>query len=139
MSEDADWTIPVTLEDTLRQGRKRASMEQRRPVARRLSDLAGPGFGPVASRISDFNDPVATYNGYFSTAPLAENRPMPGSLLDAESTYIMHVIADAEYGGVQTVTRMRDGLSWRRIFRRNPGDPETITWTAWQGGVGTPM
>lgn len=106
--------------------KKKLDLADRRPVIRKASDLVGPGIGASAVRLTDFNDVLGTFNGYFSAAPDAANAP------NDTGEFVGFVTMDSEYGGRQVFTDMEDGSDYTRIFRRAPADPETLTWGVWR-------
>lgn len=125
MSEQ-NWRTEVKAEDYFAHAKKAAQITERRPVPR-TSDLVGPGIGATAVRITDYNDLLATFNGFFSSAPGAAGAP------NATEAFVGNVFSDAELGGVQTFTGLTSGTEYRRSFTRSPIDPETIGWGEWRG------
>jgi hypothetical protein len=105
---------------------KKLALADRRPVIRRASDLVGPGIADSAVRITDFNNMLATFNGYYSAAAGATNAP------NDTGEFVGTVVMDAEFGGRQVFTDMDEGSEYTRVFQRAPADPETITWGAWR-------
>ena len=126
---EQNWRIETDAEDYFRSQKKQLQVADRRPVIRRASDLVGPGIAATAVRITDFNDLLATYNGFFSSAAGAVNAPTPGE------PYAGTVTSDAELGGVQMFTNLSTGVVYRRVFNRNPYDASTLYWGTW-GVVG---
>lgn len=120
-----NWRTPVNSEDYFTHQKKSADIETRRPTARRASDLVGPGINALALRLVNFSDVLATYNGYYSTAPGAIDAP------NDTDAFVGYVVSDAEYGGFQSFVSMATGTEYRRLFRRYSGDAETMTWTVW--------
>ena len=127
MSEQ-NWRTEVTAEDYFLHAKKDAQIESRRPVIRTASDLVGPGIGATAVRITDFNDLLATFNGYYSVAAGALGAPTD------DEGFIGSVVSDAELGGAQTFTGLITGTEYRRTFTRSPTDPEALGWSDWSGG-----
>lgn len=125
MANEQDWRIPTNAEDYFQQQKKQLNVADRRPVIRRASDLVGPGIAPTAVRVTDMNDILATYNGFFSCAEGAANAPT------ADDDYVGWVSGDAELGGVQHMTGLTSEDRYQRVFRRNPLDAETIYWGSW--------
>jgi hypothetical protein len=76
-------------------------------------------------RLTDFNDTLATYNGFYAAAEGAANAPT------ADDAYVGTIAGDAELGGVQTFTGLTSENRYQRVFRRNPSDAETIYWGSW--------
>lgn len=131
-----NWRTEVTAEDYFLHRKKEFEVADRRPVIRKPSDLAGmgPGINFSATRITDFNDALATYNGYYSSMR-SLNGPSPQvSGPDANydtNLYVGYVVMDAELGGIQEFTRLTTGVVYRRVFSRAPEDPEFILWGSW--------
>lgn len=125
MSDSHNWRTEVNAVDYFGHQKKQLNVADRRPVIRRASDLVGPGVAATAVRITDYNDLLATYNGFFSSAPDALNAP------GADDPYVGTVVSDAELGGVQMFTNLTTGVVYRRVFNRNPSDAATIYWGAW--------
>lgn len=121
-----DWRIGTTAEDYFRAQQKRVAIEQRRPVIRKASDLVGPGIGSEAVVVTDYNDPLATFNGYFSSAP--------GALYAPNSTdpFIGSTFMDATLGGVQSLTSLVTSIEYTRAFVRNPSDESSISFSVWR-------
>lgn len=105
--------------------KKKLELADRRPVTKRASELVGPGISGQAVRITDFTDVLATYDGFFSSAPGAIGAP------DPTSAYIGHVVSDALIGGTQTFTSLTNNVIYQRTFLRNPADPAVIYWGSW--------
>lgn len=120
-----NWRVETNAEDYLGHQKKQLQVADRRPVMRRASDLVGPGIAQTAVRITDFNDLLAQFNGFFSAGGDASNAP------PVDQNYVGTVISDAEFGGVQQFFGMEDGELYRRIFTRNPGDASSISWGTW--------
>lgn len=105
--------------------RKRLDIDKRRPVIRRASDLVGPGIDAQAVRVTNWNDMLATFNGYYSSLPGAAYAP------DSIQNFLGTVVMDSEMGGVQVLTGLANGREYKRLFLRNPGDETSITFGAW--------
>lgn len=124
-SGSQNWRQEVDAVDYFGHQKKQQSVDSRRPVIRKIADLAGPGIAMQAVRLTNFNDALATYNGFYSAAPGAVSAPTPGA------AFIGTVVGDAELGGVQTFTNLTTEAVYQRVFRRNPGDAATIYWGNW--------
>lgn len=124
---DQNWRIPIDASIYLGNQKKRVEIEQRRPTIRKASDLVGPGIGAEAVRLDDYNDLLATFNGYYSSAPGALNAP------NATEAFVGQIISDAEYGGRQVFTGLTSGNEYTRTFTRSPTDPESLGWGPWTG------
>lgn len=138
-----DWRIEINAEDYFGHKQKKLEVADRRPVIRKSSDLAGmgPGFNATCVPITDFNDLIALYDGYYS-ATLAYNGPFPdGTGPDVNKdprSYVGIVVSDGEIGGYQQFTHVPDdlitskaGRTYRREFRRAESDPDYIDWGPW--------
>lgn len=90
--------------DWMRQQEKRVAHEARRPSVKRASDLLGPGLGPFAVEVSDWNAPETEFNGFFYSRP--------GSLHTPDDTlwWMGQTIAQIEGYGMQQVWDYR-GMS----------------------------
>lgn len=124
----SNWRQETDAADYFGHQQKKLNVADRRPVIRRASDLVGPGIGASATRITDFSDLLATYNGYFSSVPGARHAPN-----DTEA-FVGHVVMDDTLGGRQVFTGLTSRTEYARVFVRNPGDPsnpDTILWGDW--------
>lgn len=120
-----DWRIEINAQDYFGHQKKKLELADRRPVIRRASDLVGPGIAATAVRVTDYNDLLATYNGYYASDVGALNAPN-----DTEA-FVGAVSADAGLGGVQTLWGFTTGDSFTRAFTRNPMNPDEIHWGTW--------
>ena len=131
-----NWRPEVDAGDYFGHRQREFDIADRRPVARKPSDLAGmgPGVNAEAVRIVDFNDRLAQYDGYFSSArSLNGPRPEesgPDTGYDT-NLYVGQVTVDASLGGLQEFTDLATGLVWRRTFVRAPLDETFLTWGEW--------
>ena len=126
MSSEQNWRQENSAETYFGHQKKTLAVADRRPVIRKASDLVGPGIGASATVLTDFNDLLATYNGYYSAEDGALNAPFPGE------AYVGIVVMDSMLGGYQKFTGMDTQTEYRRMFYRNPSDPESIFFDAWQ-------
>lgn len=133
MSDVDNWRPEIDAEDYFGHQKKRLSLADRRPVIRTAADLVGPGVNSFCTRIENFSDPIATYNGWFSALADTPNAPLP------EIPFVGYVISDAEegMGGVQRFTAMETyssvhllGTQYQRLFYRRTGG--VIHWMTWQ-------
>lgn len=120
-----NWRPEVDAADYFGNQRKQLQVADRRPVIRKASDLVGPGIGASATRITDFNDLLATYNGYYSALAGARNAP------NSREAFVGHTVMDDTLGGRQVFTGMSSRSEYARTFIRNPGDAEVILWGDW--------
>lgn len=127
MSQDHDWRIPVDAPIFFGNQKKREEIDRRRPSIRQASDLVGPGIGAGAVRLDDYNNLLATFNGYYASEPGALNAPTP------TEAFIGQVVSDATLGGIQTFTGLVSGTEYSRTFTRSPTDPESLGWGPWTG------
>jgi hypothetical protein len=125
MSGEKNWREDVDAETYFGHQQKQVTLADRRPVIRTASDLVGPGIDSNTVRITDFNDLLATFNGYFSSEPGANAAP------NATDSFVGVVISDAEMGGRQEFTGLTSGIEYSRTFKRSPVDPEALAWTPW--------
>jgi hypothetical protein len=87
----------ITTDDWMRDMEKRTLHESRRPQIRTASDLLGPGIGPQAIEIRDWNDEVTSFNGFFYSTPGAQNSPDPARY------WMGYVIATEDGAGYMVV------------------------------------
>lgn len=133
MTGEQDWRIDVTAADYFLHQQKTINLADRRPVINKAGDLVGPGINASAARIDDFNDLLATFNGYYSAVPGALNAPDGDLTLGSRESFVGTVVSDSVLGGRQTFTGLTTGIEFSRTFLRSPNDPESIGWSAWSG------
>lgn len=127
---DENWRTETRAEDYFLHRQKKLDLADRRPVIRTASDLVGPGIGAFATRLDDFNNLLATFNGFYSAAADATNAP-DAALPTTAEPFVGFVVSDAELGGLQVFTGLDTGTEYRRTFLRSPIDPESINWGLW--------
>lgn len=127
---DRNWRNEVNAQDYFGHQKKQLQFADRRPVIRKASDLVGPGVGASATRITDFSDTLATFDGYFSAAPGTSNAP------NSTDAFVGFVSSDSEFGGTQIFTAPATGTTYQRSFTRAVLDPSTLYWSDWQRGFG---
>lgn len=127
MSGEQNWRIDTDAEDYFGRQKKTLEVADRRPVIRQASDIVGPGIGQNATRITDYSDPLATFNGYYSSSVGALSAP------NATESFVGYVISDAVLGGRQVFTGLTSGTEYSRTFTRSPVDPESLGWSPWVG------
>lgn len=127
-----DGEVGASSEDYFRSQKKQLQVADRRPVIRKSSDIVGPGIGATAVRITDFNNILATYNGYFSALPDAVNGP--GVPFPEVTGFIGYTVMDSELGGMQVFNALGPNVAFEytRTFVRNPGDEDSISWGLWR-------
>jgi hypothetical protein len=123
MSESSRTEVDAT--DYFGHQKKKLGLADRRPVIRKASDLVGPGINANATRITNFNDLLATYNGFFAADA--------GALVAPNSTdqFSGITVSDAELGGTQVFSSLSTGITYRRVFTRSPLDASSVLWGAW--------
>jgi hypothetical protein len=126
MSGNQNWRTEINAGDYVGHQQKKLQIADRRPVIRKASDLVGPGIGATAVRITDFNDLLATYDGFFSADVGAVAAP------NDTDTFVGTTSGDAELGGVQNFTSLTTGVIYQRVFTRNPADASALYWSDWQ-------
>lgn len=120
------WRTDVDAGDYFLHQQKQLQVADRRPVVRKASDLGlGPGVAGNTVRLTDFNDLLATFNGFYSAVSGADNAPT------SAEAFIGQVISDAEIGGRQVFTGVGTGIEYSRTFMRSPVDPEALAWSPW--------
>jgi hypothetical protein len=118
-----NWRQEIDASDYFGTQKKVLEGVQRRPV-RDPSSLVGPGIAKSATRITDFNDALATYDGYYSALSTAAHAPT------STENFVGHVVMDDVLGGVQVFTGMTTHKEYTRVFRRLAGDAQTIDWSS---------
>lgn len=119
------WRTDTNAGDYFLHQQKQLQIADRRPVVKKASDLVGPGIGAGAVRITDFNDLLATFNGYFSALAGAYAAP------NETDSFVGIVVSDSELGGHQQFTSQETGVIYTRRFQRSPIDPEALAWSPW--------
>lgn len=123
------WPIPVTGYDNLRVVTKRLDREERRGTPTSAADMLGPAMSAQAVHIIDWNDEVATFNGFVYTQAGGINAP---EVLDEFGSPITglswagQVIAREDGTGMQQAwnTEDPDSMYFRvRNFAPNALDP----------------
>jgi hypothetical protein len=122
---EQNWRTETDATDYFGHQKKKVQVSDRRPVIRKPSDLVGPGIAANAIRITDFNDHLATFDGFFAAAVGALNAPNGEALVG-------FVSSDIELGGVQTFIGLTTGQTFQRVFNRNPSDAATLYWGDWE-------
>lgn len=96
------WNQPTSAKDYFRDVDKNLDRQERRPVVRRASDLLGPGFGPYAQVVGDWNEDTAAFTGFFYSEPGALNSP------DNLLHWIGQVISTPSGFGVQRLWQVHE-------------------------------
>src|SRR6478752_2320563 len=95
MSNERNWREDTNAETYFGHQQKQVNLADRRPVIRTASDLVGPGIDSNTVRITDYNDLLATFNGYYSSLAGAASAP------NATEDFVGVVISDSALGGRQ--------------------------------------
>lgn len=98
MGGQNNWPQNITMNDWMRDMEKRILHEERRPQIRTASDLLGPGFGPYAIRVLDWNDDVTGFDGFFWADTGSRNSPDPAK------AWMGQTVANSDGSGYQLVT-----------------------------------
>lgn len=124
------WRIPHTASDLIGGMNKRILHEERRPLIRSASDLLGPGLGPTAVQLLDWNDESTEFNGIFWSLAGAQNSPDPASAWMGTS------FTNDDGYGYQELTEFRDAINqgeapqqWIRTFSGAGGIRAYGTWS----------
>lgn len=126
---DQNWRTETNAGDYFGHQQKQLKIADRRPVIRNATDLVGPGITSNAVRITNFNDVLATFDGYFSADIGATNAP------NATDAFVGYVSSDAELGGTQQFSDLTSQVVWTRTFTRSPLDASTIRWSTWKAST----
>lgn len=112
MASPTNWPHPDNDPELyMRHQEKRIMAEQRRPIVRKASDILGPGFGPLATELSDWNSDEAAFNGYFwSAASTTSNAP------DTTSVWMGICVSNGLFG-------------WQQVLAVDPAFPVYVTRT----------
>lgn len=146
MSGSENWRFPTDAATYLGAQKKRSELEARRPIIRRAADLVGPGIGGSAVPITDFDDTLALFDGYYSSGNLAgavaadgrgaRNGPDPevgGAFAGYDfNPYVGTTVMDDVLGGHQRFINVVSGNIYTRNFLRNPSDPNSVTFGLWK-------
>lgn len=96
---------PTDYQGWMRAAERRMTSQERRPHPSVASDLLGPGIGPTAVEISDWNSDVIGFNGFFFSQPGAINSP------DTTKHWLGFSLADTNGIGYQRIMVYRDPVS----------------------------
>lgn len=124
----------IGTSDLIRDIEKRVLSEERRPQIRTASDLMGPGIGPQAIEVRDWNEEATSFNGLFFSTPGALNSP------DVTRYWMGFVLATEGGDGFMLVYEYRGdpasppAARYHRTFTGGTGDG-TRTFGVWQGGA----
>lgn len=141
------WRIPIDFSSWMTQIEKRVMRVERRPAITNATQLLGPGAGPYAVLLNDWNDEAGTFNGVFYSEPGAANAPPP-TYDEADDTTWRWWIGetfgyqdeDDQRWGTQHLTRARvsgdvggaSPVSWTEYRRRFFSQGGLVAYTAWE-------
>lgn len=133
-----DWRIPINFADSFHQQQKRMMRQERRPTVTDATQLLGPGAGPFAVQVEDWNDEAATFVGVFYSEPGAFNQPTGMDHYWIGETF-GYVNLDGERWGFQRITRIRhpsdaagvDPVGWNVQVRRFFAQGDLVAYTDW--------
>lgn len=127
----------ITFGDQLREYERRHLNQERRPAPATAADLLGPGIGPQAVQLSDWNDDSIGFTGFYFSQPGSVNSP------DTAKAWMGISISDPSGTGYQRVTEYDDqaygsaglypawpGVSYTRAF--NTAGGTTRLFSAWK-------
>lgn len=133
MGVSNNWPQAITFADYLRTQEKKVMHEERRPRINTAADLLGPGLGPRAVYLQDWNADEATFNGiFYSEAGGVINSP------DDTAHWIGLSLGENNGYGIQQVWEHRTTpptlpiRSFRRRFY-DPGGGGSRSYTPWEG------
>lgn len=134
-----NYRVEVNFDTAWSNTRKRLMRQERRPSVTGASQILGPGAGPFAILINDWNAEEATFTGIFYSEPGAVNGP--DDLLSLAGTYYWMgetfgaESEDGERYGFQRLTRYRlvgdGGGSWDEYRRRYYPQGDLFAYTTW--------
>lgn len=130
------WRIPTDFTMWMQQIEKRIMRQERRPSITNATQILGPGAGPYAVLVNDWNDEACTFNGIFYSEPGALNAP--DAAFPAQSTryWMGETFGTEDKYGFQRLTRFRlspDGPgSWNEYRRRFYPTGDLYAYTAWE-------
>lgn len=145
-----NWRIPTDFEAWMTRTDKRLMRQERRQLVVDAQQILGPGAGPFAVLLNDWNDEGATFNGIFYSEPGALNAPdvPPGDLSNQYwlgETFAVEVSEDDDEEneeepkrwGFQRLTRYRiepPGTGDWDVMRRRfyPDTDGVVAYTAWE-------
>lgn len=126
-----NWRYVETFDDWMRMIEKRLMHEERRPSVTTASDIMGPGLGPHAVEVRDWNDDVTLFNGIFFSEPGSINSP------DDNKAWIGESQATESGYGLQTVWDYQSGVYPPQMMVRT-FTPEAVfgDWVPFVSGSG---
>jgi hypothetical protein len=121
--------VNVTMNDWMRSQEKRVMHEERRPRVTTAADILGPGFGPTATPLLDWNAEEARFNGFFYSEGDATNAPHDDAML------WMGTVISTGHHAIQVVYSHGDGPieQWMRSVHIHENNLPSFT--AWAQAV----
>lgn len=134
------WRISTDFLSWMQQFEKRMMRVERRPAVTTAAQIMGPGAGPYAVLVNDWNAEEATFVGVFSSEPGAVHGPDEdaGLALPADDYYWMGETFADDFGyGFQRLTRYRidppgDPGDWTPYARRFYLVGDLYAYGAWE-------
>jgi len=144
------WRIPIDFQMWMQQIEKRMIRQERRPSITNATQILGPGAGPYAVLLNDWNDEAATFNGIFYSEPGAANIPdttSSPSVPDYDSAnsttwrwWMGQTFGTEDGYGIQRISRFHvdadaDGslpVGWVEYHRRFFLQNEVYSYTLWE-------
>lgn len=141
------WRIATDFDTLWGNTQKRLMRQERRPSITSAAQILGPGAGPFAILLSDWNEEAGTFNGIFYSVPGAFNAPPPA--YDAEDPTTFRWWLGETFGvqdeegyrwGFQRLTRYYEPeqedpipvVTWSEYRRRFYPQGELVAYTAWE-------
>ena len=125
----------VTHQDWMNDAQRRMAAQERRRHISTAAELLGPGVAPQAVRVTDWNDEVFAFNGFYYCETGALNSP------DDTKAWIGYSLADPDGNGVQIlwtyVTVATDLGTWTPVRKARAfatPDGSTRLFSTWQTG-----
>lgn len=135
MAGTNSWRPVVTSTDWVQQLEKRLLNEERRPQIAAASDLLGPGAGPYAVQIWDWNSDEGAFNGIFFSDPSDGQINSP----DDVKHWLGETFGTDDGNGFQRLTVYRTepigGTGDWTVYRRRfylPPDGEVRVYGPWE-------
>lgn len=112
MTTPNGWNTARSFQDWMRQTDKRVGASVRRPGATSAQALLGPGFGPTASEVLDWNQDEAVFSGQFWSDLGAINGP------DPSVQWVGVVFSIDRSAGYQVVWEVSSAANPRQYMRK---------------------
>lgn len=99
------------MDSWMRDVERRQNSVERRASIRSASQILGPGFGPKASAVTDWNSSMVVFNGYYYSEIGSLNSP------SSSLPWVCHSVVDPQGNGWQhIISRDSTGLNYRRFI-----------------------